>query len=110
MDNGVEPFEIIEREIAEVLADMRHGRDAASRLEGTVLIEIAVEPDHFVARLQQHRDHHGSDITQMSCHHYTHDRSSCSLHHYLSCVESLRESVRCAAFRASQPRQPHEGL
>ena len=62
MDDGVEPFEIFARDIADVLADMRYSRDAASRLKGAALIEIAVESDHFVARPQQHRDHHASDI------------------------------------------------
>jgi hypothetical protein len=63
MDDGVEPFEVFARDIADVLADMRHRRDAAARLKGAALIEIAVEADHFVARPQQHRDHHSSDVT-----------------------------------------------
>src|SRR6478609_4942428 len=75
MDDGIEPFEILARDIADIFADMWHGLNAASRIKGTALIEIAVESDDFVARPQQHRDHHGSDVTQMPCHHYTHCRS-----------------------------------
>jgi hypothetical protein len=62
MDDGIEPFEILARDIADVLADMRHRLNAASRLKGAALIEVAVEPDDFVARPQQHRNHHGSDV------------------------------------------------
>ena len=83
--------------------------DAAARLEGAALIEAAVETGHLVTRPQQHRDHHGSDVAQMPCHHYTHG-SPCSLHNDLPSVEGFRESVRRAAFRAPQPRKTHEGL
>src|SRR5262245_29294916 len=74
MDDGVESFDILTFDVTNILADMRHARDAATSDKVAAVVEIAVEADHLMARLQQHRNHHGSDISQMSRHHYTHDR------------------------------------
>ena len=62
VDDGVEPLEICELDVANILSDMRHLRDIAARGEGAAFIEIAVEADYLMARPQQHGNHNGSDI------------------------------------------------
>jgi hypothetical protein len=76
MDDSVQPVEIAELHVASVLADVRHLYDAATGGEGAALIEITVESDHLVAGPQQLGNHDGSDIAQMSRHHYAHCRFS----------------------------------
>ena len=51
---------------------MRHVGDAAAGGEGAALIEIAVEADDLVARLQQHGHHDRSDIAKMSGNQHAH--------------------------------------
>src|SRR5690349_15488440 len=99
MDDDVEPFEVLALDVSDVFADAGYGGNLTAASEGAVFVEIAVQSDHVVARLQQHRHHHRSNVALMACDHYTHDRSPCSLHDDLPDVERFCESVRRPAFR-----------
>ena len=75
MDDRVEAVEIGRRHVAHVLADAPAPATicAAGRI-GAALIEIAVAADDLVARLQQHRHHHGADVALMAGDQNTHAR------------------------------------
>ena len=60
-------------DVANVLADMRHVSDVAAGGKRAALVEIAVEADNLMARLQQHGHHDGADVAQMPGHQHAHD-------------------------------------
>ena len=109
MDDRLDTFEILALDAANVLADVGHRRDRAPREERAALIEIAVEAYHFVARLQQHRNHDGSDVSQMPGHHDAHCCSPSAwsppgdplLHRKLSGMEGFGEAIGRSAFHAA---------
>src|SRR5262249_52526845 len=73
MDDGIEPREIADIDVANILANMRHVEDVAAGGKRAAFVEMAIETDNLIARLQQHRNHDGSDVAQMSCYQYTHN-------------------------------------
>jgi hypothetical protein len=67
---------IADIDVANVLANMRHVNDIAAGGKRAAFVEMAVETDNLMARLQQHRNHDGSDVAQMPCYQYTHNSLS----------------------------------
>ena len=133
MDDGVEPDEVGDVDVAHILANVRNVDDAAALRKGAALVKIAVEADDLVTRLQDHRNHDGSDIAEMTCHHHTHDfrplvaagfkgralldgvaiasrHREASLQHELACMEGFGETIRRPALAAAQARETGEHL
>src|SRR5262249_30315097 len=75
MDDGVDSLEILALDVANVFADGWYLHDAAARSESAALVKVAVEANHFVARLEQHRSHDSPDVSQVPRQHYAHCRS-----------------------------------
>ena len=76
MDDGIESIEISGVGVAHILANMRHLGDLAALGKRAARVEIAVEADDLMACLDQHRHHHGADVTQVPGDQHTHDYSS----------------------------------
>src|SRR5262249_62391135 len=73
MNNGLEPREIADIDVANVLANMRHVNDVAAGGKRAAFVEVAIETDNHMARLQQHGNHDRSDVAQVPCYQHTHN-------------------------------------
>ena len=68
VDDGVDARQIGARHVANVLPEHGHIGNPAAGLIGAALVKVAVAADDLVARLQEHRHHHRSDIAKMAGH------------------------------------------
>ena len=77
MDDAVDASEVRNFGVAGILENGRHVTDDAALRERATLVEIAVETDHVVSGLLQHRRHHRPDVTEMSSQQYAHVHTPC---------------------------------
>ena len=52
---------------------MRHVNDVAAGGKRAAFVEMAIETDNHMARLQQHGNHDRSDVAQVPCYQHTHN-------------------------------------
>src|SRR5262249_32450224 len=86
VQHSIKTCEIFDLYVSRVLADCRHRTDFPRKRAACV--KIAVKPDHFVSRLNQHRRENCTYVAQVSCHQYPH-----CLAPFRSCDPSLTRRI-----------------
>src|SRR6516162_11332235 len=66
MNNAVKPSEIISEDIARILADCRNLFQAAAGRICAARINVAIQADHLVPCLSQHRRKNRANVAQVS--------------------------------------------
>src|SRR5690606_24793501 len=64
--HGLATGQVGQRDVPYVLADGGNAAQAGIRSECTTAVEVAVQPDDFVAAGQKHGDEDGADVPEVS--------------------------------------------